>query len=1336
MLIKARFVAQLHKPNELDFRYLFALSLEDAYLLGVVDRDGETLPSGREITKFDRPPRFTRSMPLESMETTEELTPAEMQRVFVAETPFPLDRPEVASAQTQQNPALTLVPGRTFWLMVQGPFGALEPGRTPGNGFVLDMQRTPLNGARALRVNIAAGYDVLSAEALLAVANESVEVSPGMEEGVNPFRRLIADREMEDESLEEPITDTEAEMLQRMAGAVLSMPITDAIMHDGIERYRAEEATNIAQGLIPLYRHWAASHLKDGQRSSRRGQRGPLPPGQSPNLFRGQPMLESVSDLSNPHEYGADGRFFLARCIANPYAYVGPASSPGVGPLREGGGIAMGLPFWAMDILAQAIYSPARFGAWQPESAYPEPLYRDRSQSVAVETFRHLEARNSRAFQRYLPTGRVDASSGDFQFDLDAGPGFASPAGSTVFSRQAVDQGLVLRMRDLDRMISRESVAFFGDSIWQNPFQAYAGYISSRMYRLRYMERRDNRDLTVEEVATMANHPLQVEDGSPAVANYEFRSLQKRSEVEEALARRVLAGTLWQGIPKIYDRDDLSGRESQEWEPGIIDVEAPTIRMPDQDAPSDALTVTPSQAEAFLLTSRWPLVAITGEPGSGKTHALRVIYRMLDRCTAGRGWFLVLAPTNRAAARLAERLESMLPAGQRLMLLGDTKTPQEGLDRFRIAVGTVDSFISRMQTSIRFRSSIYNRDGFLATDECSMVTNDRFNTVMNYLDPRDAQGLRVDLEGRPGRLLRAILVGDAYQLASVEPGNFFHDMMRFVPTIKLREQVRSAAGGDRVTEEGEEGLGLEALFRLVRSSMDHPQDRLLVVRYLLAHALGEDVETSDHKLLVEGTLDREVAKDAYEKAGIVSAREEFRERKLDEVKAQGTDYTRVVLVNDLPQPETHFRGPLPTESEYRNFQIFELNESARKAVFRSILQWRGITFREVLQDPSFTRSGVPPEVRNVVDELSNRLNDPYADPIPYMPAEYAEVGGELGRRIRFIYQFAYSQVMRAFTAREPSFKVITMYRVRSSVTARTDYISSSDRVNGWFHDFLLKIRQPPPGYVLPPTPPDLRHSVRGDEFFFRTHQAIQKHGFDPRSDNEAELIPREDEELKYTFTERFLYEERPEQLTLCPNWPYIVRRNEFRRFGVFRGETVYYLGAAHSGGRSNYRFVSEAGHEMFLGQRFVQKKYLTYGWATNVHQVQGGEYPLIVMLWMAGVPYGGERGLQQNWEEIRPTDSFAGEMQRMTQPILQDGMDGDRMDIRAFYTGITRTKAHWRLPIPDPRTGATYQTGKGQCVIVTGMHALRQYLSLQVQERATGFAGQMLNLLQTQEGTA
>lgn len=202
------------------------------------------------------------------------------------------------------------------------------------------------------------------------------------------------------------------------------------------------------------------------------------------------------------------------------------------------------------------------------------------------------------------------------------------------------------------------------------------------------------------------------------------------------------------------------------------------------------MSLTDEQARAveLALTASAPIVALTGFPGCGKTHSVRVL---LERAqTEGRTVELA-APTGKAA----QRLQELTGRGARTLhsLLG-------------LRPGAYAPDPDRMPAPLDV--------DVLVVDEASMV---------------DAQlaGALVKARRR-GRVGTILLVGDAEQLPPVGPGCPFLDLLAAgkvlgdrLPTVRL-EQIHRQAEGSGVIQaahairQGKPPTYNETDFRLVR----------------------------------------------------------------------------------------------------------------------------------------------------------------------------------------------------------------------------------------------------------------------------------------------------------------------------------------------------------------------------------------------------------------------------------------------------------------------------------------------------------------------------------------
>lgn len=269
---------------------------------------------------------------------------------------------------------------------------------------------------------------------------------------------------------------------------------------------------------------------------------------------------------------------------------------------------------------------------------------------------------------------------------------------------------------------------------------------------------------------------------SPAVARPE--SPAGRPLVLDAAGRLYLY-RMWRRERSVAARlRELAGHESPE--------PAGLRSVLDELFGDDPRNALPRMAAHAAVTRR--LCCISGGPGTGKTTAVARILLALTRMgQASAGDIAFAAPTGKAAARLQEAIRESL----REMHGGDSLP-----DQFAAEVGTLHRWLTKSEAET-------GTARVLIIDEASMVDIELMSRVMRALSDR----------------ARLILLGDASQLASVEPGSVFADicaaaaserspLSQSVVNLDYNWRFDSSSGIGRLAaaiRRGDSGAALDAL---------------------------------------------------------------------------------------------------------------------------------------------------------------------------------------------------------------------------------------------------------------------------------------------------------------------------------------------------------------------------------------------------------------------------------------------------------------------------------------------------------------------------------------------
>ena len=188
------------------------------------------------------------------------------------------------------------------------------------------------------------------------------------------------------------------------------------------------------------------------------------------------------------------------------------------------------------------------------------------------------------------------------------------------------------------------------------------------------------------------------------------------------------------------------------------------------EVPSDGIfqNMEQRQREAIEMMCRRRFSLLTGGPGTGKTYTIaRAV--LLSQQTDGNLRLGLAAPTGKAAARVKEAMD------KEANILGLSDMPP---------ATTIHSLLQPNYDLVTFK---YNKANplpldWLIVDEASMIDLPLMAKLLDALPPG----------------CRLTLVGDAHQLASVEPGRVFGDLCRMpgIPKCELNVSRRFPQGGE------------------------------------------------------------------------------------------------------------------------------------------------------------------------------------------------------------------------------------------------------------------------------------------------------------------------------------------------------------------------------------------------------------------------------------------------------------------------------------------------------------------------------------------------------------
>ena len=237
------------------------------------------------------------------------------------------------------------------------------------------------------------------------------------------------------------------------------------------------------------------------------------------------------------------------------------------------------------------------------------------------------------------------------------------------------------------------------------------------------------------------------------------------------------------------------------------------------DAP---VMLSGEQRQAVGKAVAGPLTLITGGPGTGKTSIVVAILRAALRAGLAPEDIALAAPTGKAAQRITESLQGTLERlqtrnGEDLRLLNALPEAQ-----------TLHRLLSFLPSRQAFRHHRNNPlpHRLVVVDESSMIGLELMDGLLQALGPDT----------------RLVLLGDAEQLPSVEPGAVFRDLVSALPGTSL--QLSHSYRMDAANPAGRSVLlTARALRAGDQAAMDDPE--ALMTRSSCADLTGQGAEHVD-----------------------------------------------------------------------------------------------------------------------------------------------------------------------------------------------------------------------------------------------------------------------------------------------------------------------------------------------------------------------------------------------------------------------------------------------------------------------------------------------------------
>lgn len=188
----------------------------------------------------------------------------------------------------------------------------------------------------------------------------------------------------------------------------------------------------------------------------------------------------------------------------------------------------------------------------------------------------------------------------------------------------------------------------------------------------------------------------------------------------------------------------------------------------------DSFNLSDSQMKTLELINTEQLVLLNGYAGTGKSSSIKALINMLED---NQKTYVILSPTAKAAKQISKYTDR--PASTIHYLLCKEFPNFDNNNDYK--VDSEYDIACNVQQFYNTSVGVLDYD-VIIVDETSMLSVSLFNTLLKYIDPQRN---------------KVLLIGDSYQLPSIQNGNLYQDLLSIneIPKVTLNEIFRYKENG-------------------------------------------------------------------------------------------------------------------------------------------------------------------------------------------------------------------------------------------------------------------------------------------------------------------------------------------------------------------------------------------------------------------------------------------------------------------------------------------------------------------------------------------------------------